>query len=386
MDIEIKVSWNNMDGEHNSIPQRPSPAKRQFKKRKSMLDGPPFQGLPLEEVLSAIKQESQALSTLGAGHFFNEGVLNLEMLSKYYHPHLNGSEAKYYKDSDGKEYLDKAEENVISVIGRVIGHSYDDNIGTIPLKISAYNAFSAYLNISGRLKRTEIMAKDGLPVVKIDQIELKMPARKGGFSGGYKLVNVAEQAFVQAEQDRVLFGYNRPDFLKQAGPELIRVYEGAVKAVEKAIDKKVVLLQAHILFHWNAHSFFTYHADAVGTWTMVVMLTEGASTFHMAGFPESATYNKPGDCHLFRSKMSHRSGTAPRRAVKVSFFFDEAPPMPTVNLIEDNEEEPENPVDGSVKKDEDFVKPEPPDNSTAVAEPSVEPDASNAAPDGTNLP
>ena len=65
-----------MDGEHNSIPQRPSPAKRQFKKRKSMLDGPPFQGLPLEEVLSAIKQESQALSTLGAGHFFNEDVLN----------------------------------------------------------------------------------------------------------------------------------------------------------------------------------------------------------------------------------------------------------------------------------------------------------------------
>jgi len=380
MDIEIKVSWNNMDGEHNGIPQRPSPAKRQFKKRKSMLDGPPFQGLPLEEVLSAIKQESQALSTLGAGHFFNEGVLNLEMLSKYYHPHLNGSEAKDYKDCHGKEYLNKAEEIVMDEL------SYDDDIGTIPLKISAYNAFSAYLNILGRLKRTEIMADDGLPVLKIDQIEHKAPGRKGGFSGGYRFVNVAEHAFVQAEQDRVLFGYNRPDFLKQAGPELIRVYEGAVKAVEKAIDKKVVLLQAHILFHWNAHSFFTYHADAVGTWTMVVMLTEGLSTFHMAGFPESATYNKPGDCHLFRSKMSHRSGTAPRRAVKVSFFFDEAPPIPTVDLIEDNEEEPENPVDGSVKKDEDFVKPEPPDNPTAVAEPSVEPDASNAAPDGTNLP
>ena len=93
--------------------------------------------------------------------------------------------------------------------------------------------------------------------------------------------------------------------------------------VAQKIKKPVKLVEAHVLFHWNGHSFFKYHTDNVGTWTLVVMLTPGVSTFHMAGFPKNATFDKPGSAHLFQSKMAHRSDRAPRRTVKMTFFFVE---------------------------------------------------------------
>ena len=76
----------------------------------------------------------------------------------------------------------------------------------------------------------------------------------------------------------------------------------------------------HVLFHWNKHSFFTYHQDTDGDVTVIVNLMHGEAEMHVAG-KAVAKYDGIGSAHLFPAKLFHRSGAAPRRCVKVAFFF-----------------------------------------------------------------
>jgi hypothetical protein len=296
------------------------PVKRTFKKQKSMLTAA-FRGVVVEQALSAIKQESQAYAVKGAGHYFKvDGAMDMDEVKKLQHPYLDASEARAYDDADGAQLRDagKAYE---SLMEEVDGFSSDT--GTIPMDTGGYNAFLTYIDLASRLKVQDTPDKDGKPSIKIDSIDDKNPgkAKKGGFAGGYDHVNVP--CFSEAEQNRVLFGYTRTSFQKIAGPKANLLLSAVTEQVAQKIKKPVKLVEAHVLFHWNGHSFFKYHTDNVGTWTLVVMLTPGVSTFHMAGFPKNATFDKPGSAHLFQSKMAHRSDRAPRRTVKMTFFFVE---------------------------------------------------------------
>ena len=69
--------------------------------------------------------------------------------------------------------------------------------------------------------------------------------------------------------------------------------------------------------------------------TAIVNLTHGESTMSVAGF-EEATYHGVGSTLIFPSKAFHRSGTAPRRCVKVAFFYKVMAP---IELDEDDDEE-----------------------------------------------
>ena len=97
----------------------------------------------------------------------------------------------------------------------------------------------------------------------------------------------------------------------------------------------------HILFHWNTHSFFTFHQDDDGEVTVMVNLSYGKADMRVAGY-ENAEYSAIGAAHAFASKLFHRSGTAPRRCVKVAFFFK----LVEGDIVNDDEE-PVNKAGGS---------------------------------------
>ena len=102
------------------------------------------------------------------------------------------------------------------------------------------------------------------------------------------------------------------------------------KALEARVKESVlakwkqapILVEAHILFHWNDHSFFTYHQDEKGDVAAVVNLSMATCTdFHIAG-QGLAKMESAGSGHLFPTKVFHRSGTAPRRCIKIVFFYN----------------------------------------------------------------
>ena len=91
--------------------------------------------------------------------------------------------------------------------------------------------------------------------------------------------------------------------------------------VKEIYGENVTMRVIHVLFHWNAHSFFTYHTDTDGDVSAIVNLAHCKSTMHVAGCHE-AEYQGIGAANIFPSNVYHRSGDAPRRCVKIAIFFD----------------------------------------------------------------
>ena len=115
--------------------------------------------------------------------------------------------------------------------------------------------------------------------------------------------------------------------------------------------EQVTLRVVHVLYHWNAHSFFTYHQDDDGHVTAIVNLSHGTASMHIAG-KDTAEYDGIGATHIFPAKVFHRSGPAPRRCVKIAFFFDKAVPY---DVGDDDDDDGDSPKGG---KGKDKVKKE----------------------------
>ena len=135
-------------------------------------------------------------------------------------------------------------------------------------------------------------------------------------------------------------------FYKVAGPASKQWVKNLTQTMSENADNQPVSCDVvHVLFNWNAHSFFTYHQDPDGDMTAIVNLTHGESTMSVAGF-EEATYHGVGSTLIFPSKAFHRSGTAPRRCVKVAFFYKVMAP---IELDEDDDEGKKTPPGGKKK-------------------------------------
>ena len=70
------------------------------------------------------------------------------------------------------------------------------------------------------------------------------------------------------------------------------------------------------------NTYFNYHQDDQGEVTVVVNLSPGRSTLHIAGASEDLAFTMPGNAFMFPSKVFHRSGAKQRRTLTVSFFFN----------------------------------------------------------------
>ena len=109
-------------------------------------------------------------------------------------------------------------------------------------------------------------------------------------------------------------------FHKIAGNTSKRMSDKAMSQIASMYEENVTCKAVHILFHWNAHSFFTYHQDQEGHISVIINLSPSDAYMHVAGC-ETAKYNGIGSGHFFPSNVFHRSGDAPRRCVKVAIFY-----------------------------------------------------------------
>ena len=128
--------------------------------------------------------------------------------------------------------------------------------------------------------------------------------------------------FSKAEQDRCIFGMTQPEFSKIVGERGRWLAREVKKEVTEKFKKVATIHQVHALFHWNDHSFFTYHKYEKGHVAVVVNLSPCETDFHVAGMADTAVMTKPGMAQLVPTQVYHRSGKAPRRCIKLVFFLD----------------------------------------------------------------
>ena len=164
--------------------------------------------------------------------------------------------------------------------------------------------------------------KDGVPKLYLDSVGGTNDVKKtGGFQRLYDSVNVPALVMKKPDQDRCIFAMSHPHFFKVVGGPGKRLLELVSTQVAEFYQVQSVTCKAvHVLFHWNAHSFFTYHLDEDGDVSAIVNLSHGEASMHVSGC-EKAVYDGIGSMHIFPTNVFHRSGDAPRRCVKVAFFF-----------------------------------------------------------------
>jgi hypothetical protein len=198
--------------------------------------------------------------------------------------------------------------------------------GTVAMALSKEPSLHLYCALVDKLK-TGVDGADGLPTFFIDSAGGQtIASKKGGFQQLYQAINVPMEQQVKAEQDRCIFAMKNNAFTQLFGTSAKTIVSEASEQVKEMYNKgnekvSVSLAVVHILFNWNAHSFFTYHQDTDGQVTVIINLSLGESSMHVAGYKE-ATYTGVGSAHMFPSNAFHRSGSAPRRCVKVALFFN----------------------------------------------------------------
>ena len=146
----------------------------------------------------------------------------------------------------------------------------------------------------------------------------------------------------KTEQERCVFAVKLTDFYNLAGNHYGKMLTSeALKMASKVYGGKNFSIKViHLLFHWNTHSFFTYHQDTDGTITVMINLSHGEASMHVAGYKE-ATYTGIGSGHIFNGQLWHRSGAAPRRCVKVALFLERQNAVAVDDEPDRSEDKPE---------------------------------------------
>ena len=263
---------------------------------------------------ATLKAEADSIARAGVQH-----VLAAEdNLTPLLHNYLSGSVAKVHSDESGVAY-----ETQNSEIYTEHGTKYaDSQTGTIAWLADKENTLWVYIKIVDALKEGS-PDTDGVPSFFLDSKHGQQTSQKpGGFQRLYPVINVPPAAASQAEQKRCIFAMSATQFVYVVGPPGDKLTKAVTAQVRRLYDEMtVVCKQVHVLFHWNAHSFFTYHQDSDGKVTAMVNLSHGKAEMHVAG-QQMAVYDGIGSTHIFPSMVFHRSGAASRRCIKVAYFFD----------------------------------------------------------------
>ena len=296
--------------------ERASAALGERKKfRKIITSAQPMNYLSEKAVFAAIKQEAQNIQSAGVQLLLEQP----ELLPPLQHKCLSSMACSEYEDTEGHEYV---KDTQIAYQDFHPEKKEWQKTGTVEHLMDQEATLNLYIKIVSRLKMG-VEDVDKKPTFWLDSSDGKAPAPRshGGFQELYDKINVPPRQHSKQEQARCVFGMSLATFYKVAGPaSKIWVKNLTQTMTENADNQPVSCDVVHILFNWNAHSFFTYHQDPDGDMTAIVNLTHGESTMSVAGF-EEATYHGVGSTLIFPSKAFHRSGTAPRRCVKVAFFY-----------------------------------------------------------------
>jgi hypothetical protein len=314
-----------------------------------------------------LKSEGVKIRHLGITAFL---AMDEHERAQHLAPYLNGRSDRPYKDPTGDAHADHNFSLFDNTLMHKV-HGLDRRHGTISVQCNKALSMDLHLGIIDKLKLSDVDAADGMPRLVLDSTggegtgeKKKSKKRTGGFQEAYEHINVTSMKFSKTDQDRCIFALNQTSFRQTVGPLGDKLQDECKEAVRKAYGHcSVALHDAHVLFHWNDHSFFTYHQDHAGGAAVVVNLSPCQTTFHVAGCEEDAKMDGPGAAHIIPAKIFHRSGKAPRRCIKVVFFFDITFPVDLETVAGDAAAS----ASEVVKTESDVVKSEPKDTGVDVA-------------------
>tara|TARA_B110000027_G_scaffold133302_1_gene161435 strand:- start:234 stop:1535 length:1302 start_codon:yes stop_codon:yes gene_type:complete len=270
--------------------------------------------------LPLLKSEADAIQRDGIKYLLS----NLhELIQKHLHSYLSGTAMlQQYEDVNGYQYVG-ANTCVLDELADLTSH-LDVKTGTYRIRVSQEVSMNVCCKLIGLLK-TGSMAADKQPTLVLDVVGGSH--KSGGFEDAYTLVNVPLPLMNKAEQERCVFAMRATQFKNITGAHGAILLKEVHQHVTQFVSPFKVLASplVHVLFHFNDHAFFTYHTDDKSWMSVLVNLSYGSSTFHIAGREEEAIYDGIGSGHIFPSKVYHRSGRATRRSVKVAFFFQKSP-------------------------------------------------------------
>jgi hypothetical protein len=282
-------------------------------------------GMGLLGTIQVLKSEARDLRLAGVAHLLKSSEEEFKLhLSTY----LSGTSARTHTDAAGDPYLVKNGE-VIPAFGGMMSAM----TGTHAVQFNPDVCLNLHIDLIEKLCLSHNLQDDGLPEVFLDSRDGQKVHKSGGFQEAYHHINVDAIRFSKMEQDRCIFGMKPADYVKILGNAGTRLKDACKRKLEELFGKsmQVVFRECHALFHWNDHSFFTYHQDTKGTVAIIVNLSPGETTFHVAGFSE-AVMNGPGSAHILPTQAYHRSGKATKRAIKLVFFFDAKPPVDPIDV------------------------------------------------------
>ena len=269
--------------------------------------------------LIALQREAKELKAAGCAYLLGD----VERMKPHLSCYLSGSAARLYSDEAGEDHRED-NKNAFEAIQKKYGAmAWSNTTGTIPVQLNAELCFNLHFDLIEKLKRSDSVKEDGDPGLYLDtKGGTAIRKKSGGFQVAYQQVNVSAMRFSKSEQDRCTFGMTPAELKSCLGSRGERFIADCKQAIELAIPNTVVLFrECHALFHWNDHSFFTYHQDDKGDVAVVVNLSPGITTLHVAGCGESSMQGV-GSAHILLTKAFHRSGKATRRCIKLVAFFD----------------------------------------------------------------
>lgn len=290
----------------------PPPAKRFVRMRAA----PQTIGMGVKGTVAFLQQEADSIRRTGISAMLQEGFY--DRFAPLKHRYLSGSAAHTYSDETGADY-EAHNREVYEKIPEAI--QICATTGTVAQQFDQELCLNLHYHLISQIKLGPDDV-DHMPSVYLDTAE-GSHKKSGGFQSLYPNINV--KSVFKAEQERCIFAMKPAAFKKVGSAEGTRLVKAAEEAVKDVVGNSATLVETHILFHWNDHSFFTYHQDPRGDWVLLVNLSPATTDFHIAG-TQGATMQNTGEAHLFPTKVFHRSGKAPRRCVKVAFFFNVAKP------------------------------------------------------------
>jgi hypothetical protein len=192
--------------------------------------------------------------------------------------------------------------------------------GTAHCSMDEEMTMNVYCNIVQALK-LGAAADDGVQKLYLDTAAGAHAAKKRNLFHELKeRINVPVSEMSKLEQERCIYDMPMSTFHKIAGNTSKRMSDKAMSQIASMYEDNVTCKAVHILFHWNAHSFFKYHQVPDGDVVAIVNLSHSNATMHVAGRTE-AIFDGIGWTHIFLVQVFHRSGAAQRRCVKVAFVF-----------------------------------------------------------------
>ena len=288
-----------------------------------------------QAIVHDLKKEAGSIRLTGISQVFTEGALN-DLGAKQLLPQLSVASTPKEKVA---EKLAEAESANIDFMSRFEAPYLNEETMTTPFNIDREMALHSYCDFVEALAVEETDVSFGVVLRCQKSGDLVV----GGFSTPYDTLLDMKTRYNKKEQAHCCWAWVKGKWnaFSKSSLRSIQLHlcsEAVISSVNQITKAVYAIERVHMIGQWSNHAIWNYHKDDDGSLTVILNLSPGSkdfTSFHIAGASEKACFSNPGDCHLFPSKIMHRTDTATMRTVKVAFFLKK------VKVVDVSEETPD---------------------------------------------